>query len=129
MVTHVVLYRPKPGLEADAGDRFAQSIVIARREISAIRRFTVGRRIQDGPSYARGPFPDYPYIAMIEFEDRGGLLAYLQHPMHASLGQQFGASVEAALVYDFHTVDAADAARVLPAGAQPPPGCGRVGVP
>ena len=80
MVAHLVLYRPKPGLDAEARDRFTEAIVLARREIPAIRRFVVGRRIVDGPSYKLGPFPDFPYIAVIEFDDRAGLLTYLQHP-------------------------------------------------
>lgn len=113
MVTHVVLYRPKAGLEAAAGERFAAAIALARREIAAIRRFTIGRRLENGPVYQQGPFPDFPFIAAIEFDDREGLLTYLQHPTHAALGQQFGATLDAALVYDFQTVDAADAETFL----------------
>jgi hypothetical protein len=113
MVAHLVLYRPKPGLDAEARDRFTAAIVAARREIPSIRRFVVGRRLADGPSYALGPFPDFTHAAVIEFDDTDALLTYLQHPLHADLGQAFGASVEAALVYDFETADAADAERFL----------------
>jgi hypothetical protein len=108
MVAHLVLYRPKAGLDADARRRFSDAIVAARREVPAIRRFLIGRRLADGPSYALGPFLDFPYLGVIEFDDRAGLLAYLQHPVHAGLGQMFGAAVEAALVYDFETADAED---------------------
>lgn len=119
MVAHVVLYRPKPGLGEAARDRFLASIDVARREIGAIRRFTVGRRIHDGPTYRGAPFPDFPYMAAIEFDDREGLAAYLAHPMHAALGQEFGASLEAALVYDYEVADAADAAALLTSSSEP----------
>jgi hypothetical protein len=113
MVIHVVLYRPRAGLEVAAGERLAEAIELARREISAIRRFTVGRRLEDGPAYKQGPFPDFPFVALIEFDNRAGLLAYLEHPMHASLGRQFGETLDAALVYDFDSVDATEARSFL----------------
>jgi hypothetical protein len=113
MVAHLVLYRPKPGLDAEARDRFTEAIVVARREIPAIRRFLVGRRIVDGRPYTLGPFPDFPYVAMIEFDDRAGLSTYLLHPMHAGLGEAFGSTVDAALVYDFETADASEAESFL----------------
>ena len=108
MVTHLVLYRPKPGLDASARRQFIESLTLAQREIPCIRRFVVGRRIVDGPSYTLGPFPDFPYVALVEFHDRAGLVHYLEHPMHASLGREFGEKVDAALVYDFDTVDASE---------------------
>jgi hypothetical protein len=117
VVTHLVLYRPKPGLDAEARLRFAEALSAAHREIPSIRRFVVGRRIVDGPSYKLGPFPEFPYVAVVEFDTRAGLVEYLAHPMHASLGQAFGASVDAALVYDFDTAEVAgdggDVASVL----------------
>jgi hypothetical protein len=50
---------------------------------------------------------------MIEFDDRAGLSTYLLHPMHAGLGQAFGSTVDAALVYDFETADASEAESFL----------------
>jgi hypothetical protein len=115
VVAHIVLYRPKPGLDAEARLRFTNALVAARREIPSVRRFHVGQRITDGPSYAMGPLPEFPYVAVIEFEDRAGLLEYLAHPAHASLGQAFGAAVDAALVYDFDMADASAAASFISA--------------
>ena len=113
MVMHLVLYRPRVGLDAEARRRFANALIAARREIPSIRRFLVGRRIVGGPSYALGPFPDFPYVAAIEFEDRAALVEYLAHPTHGTLGQAFRESVDATLVYDYEATDAADAAAWL----------------
>ena len=113
MTFHVVLYRPKPGLDRDARHRFVTALAAARREIRAVRRFWVGRRIVDGPAYQVGEMPDFPYAAVVEFDDRAGLLQYLSHPAHIALGREFGASAEAALVYDYDAVDASDAEFVI----------------
>lgn len=113
MVAHLVLYRPKPGLDDEARAKFTEAIVAARREIPAIRRFIVGRRLMDGPSYQLGALPDFPYLAVIEFDDRPGLTTYLQHPSHTGLGGMFRSAIDAALVYDFDIADAADVERFL----------------
>jgi hypothetical protein len=44
---------------------------------------------------------------VIEFDDRAGLAAYLAHPFHARLGQLFGATTEAAQVYDYEMFEGA----------------------
>ena len=113
MTFHVVLYRPKPGLDSGARQRFISALAAARRDIGAVRRFWVGRRIADGPTYQVGEMPDFPYAAVVEFDDRAGLIKYLAHPAHIALGREFGASVEAALVYDYDAVDASAAEFVV----------------
>jgi hypothetical protein len=57
--------------------------------------------------------PDYPYLAWIEFDDAAGLRSYLAHPVHATLGRAFRSTLESALVYDYETADAAEAAGFL----------------
>ncbi|MCU0255234.1 MAG: Dabb family protein [Vicinamibacterales bacterium] len=113
MIAHLVLYRPKPGLEDEARQRFTAALVAARSDITAIRRFTIGRRLEGGPSYGLAEFPDFPYMAVIEFDDVAGLRAYLTHPVHAGLGQAFRASLASALVYDYAIADAAEAETFL----------------
>lgn len=113
MIVHIVLYRPRPGLEAEAREDFVAALVAARRDIPAIRRFTVGRRFEQGPSYNMAGLPDYPYLALIEFDDAAGLKSYLGHPVHASLGRAFRSTLESALVYDYETADAAEATAFL----------------
>ena len=113
MTLHVVLYRPRPDLEDDAKQRLVDTLVAARRDIPAVRRFLVGKRLGEGPRYQVGDMPDYPYAAVVEFDDRAGLLSYLAHPAHLALAREFGASVESALVYDYEAVDASSAEFVV----------------
>ena len=113
MTFHLVLYRPKPGLGDESRQRFVNALAAARRDIESIRRFWVGRRISDGPSYQVGDMPDYPYAAVIEFDDRAGLIKYLSHPAHIALGREFAESVDAALVFDYDAVDASAAEFVI----------------
>ena len=44
------------------------------------------------------------FLVMLQFDDAAGLAAYLQHPAHQELGERFGDSLAAALVYDFEDV-------------------------
>lgn len=113
MIAHIVLYRPKPGLEAEAREDFVAALVAARRDIPGIRRFTIGRRFEQGPSYNIAGLPDFPYLAWIEFDEAAGLKSYLAHPVHASLGRAFRSTLESALVYDFEVADAAEAPAFL----------------
>lgn len=113
MVAHLVLFRPKDGLDEEARRRFTDALSAARRDIPAVRRFSVGRRLAGGPSYDLPALPDFPYVAVVEFDDEEGLRAYLAHPAHEALGLQFRSALAAALVYDFEMVDAGEAATLL----------------
>ena len=101
MITHFVLLRLKPGLPEDAREALAAALTRATREIPAIRRARVGSRVTLGRAYEQLMSTDYSFAAILEFDDRSGLLAYLDHPAHAQLAQHFYASVEQALTYDF----------------------------
>ena len=101
MITHVVLFRLKQGLPEDARDALAAALTGATREIPSIRRARVGARVSLGRAYEQLMTTDYSFAAILEFDDRSGLLAYLNHPTHAQLAQHFYASVEQALTYDF----------------------------
>jgi hypothetical protein len=113
MLLHVVLFRPKPGLERETHVALAQAIQSAARTIPSVRRFEVGRSIDDPPPYAASGFLAFPFVATVEFDDRAGLLAYLDHPAHRELGRIFNETLEAALIYDYDTVDASEAAGLL----------------
>jgi hypothetical protein len=43
----------------------------------------------------------YSHAALLEFDDREGLEAYLRHPAHDDLAAQFFAAFDEALLYDF----------------------------
>jgi hypothetical protein len=44
---------------------------------------------------------DFPYAAILEFDDISGLRAYLEHPAHADVGGAIFQTAEDILVYDF----------------------------
>ena len=47
----------------------------------------------------------FDYAAIIEFDDRAGLLAYLEHPSHERLASSFFAAFEEALMYDYELTE------------------------
>jgi len=118
MLTHLVLFRPKPGLTAADAAMLIGALEAAAAGIAGVRRFLVGRQTPSPPRYAAGAPPDFPYLALVEVDDRAALDAYLAHPAHQALGAAFNASLGAALVYDFDTedVDAGGARRLLAPG-------------
>lgn len=107
MILHLVLYRPRPGLDADAAAGFLEALRATRATVPEIRQFWVGRRLADGPAYRMTGFPDHPFVAVVAFDDREGLLRYLRHPLHETLGHHFNSTAESALIYDFDVTDAA----------------------
>ena len=101
MIVHLVLFRPRPDLTADQRAALASSFEAALHAIPAIRRARVGQRVLLGRAYEALMRSDYPYAAVIEFDDETGLRAYLDHPAHEELAARFFESFEDALIYDF----------------------------
>ncbi len=113
MIAHVVLFRPDPKLSPTNARLFAHAFERAVREIPSIRRVRVGKRVTIGTAYEQLMQSDYPYAAVVEFDNIAGLEAYLAHPAHEDLGLRLFASVEEALVYDFVMEDGAAGMRTL----------------
>ena len=105
MIAHVVLFRPKPDVSDAARQEIFHALRGASGGIPSVRRFEIGRRLIHGAEYERLMTADFPYAAIIEFDDRQGLEAYLRHPMHDALGKAFYALLDAALVYDYEMMD------------------------
>jgi hypothetical protein len=101
MIVHVVLFRPRPGLSDSDREAMFTALRSAATHITTVRRFHVGARITHGAVYEGLMSLDFPFAAMIEFDDLEGLKAYLGHPQHDSLGELFYRYQEAALVYDY----------------------------
>ena len=101
MVLHVVLFEPRADLSAESMQALLASIERAAREIPSVRRFEVGRRLDDGPNYLVGAPPALTYVAIVGFDDRAGLDAYLTHEAHVELGRLFNQALAAAFVYDY----------------------------
>ena len=101
MITHVVLFRLRPGLAEEARDGLADALSRAAREIPSIRHARVGSRVTIGRAYEQLMTVDYPFAAILEFDDADGLQTYLDHPLHEQLAHLFFACIEHALMYDF----------------------------
>jgi hypothetical protein len=100
MIVHLVLFRPRADFGAADRNAIAAAIDRARREIPAIRKFAVGKRTFRETNYAR-EMEDFPFVALVEFDDAAALQAYLQHPAHLELSRLFRTTSEKALAYDF----------------------------
>ena len=101
MIAHVVLFKPKAGLDAAGRQRLASAFEEALRAIPSIRRARIGRRVTHGRPYEQLMTVDYEYAAILEFDDVAGLKTYLANPAHDALGARFFDSFEAALMYDY----------------------------
>jgi hypothetical protein len=100
MIAHLVLFRPRADLSSQAAHELTASFEAALTQIPSIRRARVGRRIATGRGYEALMRVDYTFAAMIEFDDRAGLDAYLEHPSHQRLASQFFSAFAEALFYD-----------------------------
>ena len=106
MIFHVVLFRPRPDVgEAERRAMF-DALDAASDGIPSVRRFLIGRRVTHGATYEGMMKEDFPYSAVVEFDDLAGLAEYRTHPKHEELGRLFYALLEAALVYDYEIEDA-----------------------
>ena len=101
MVAHVVLFKPKPGLDAATRQRLADVFQHALCEIPTIRRAHIGRRVTHGRPYEQLMTVDYEYAAILEFDSVDDLKTYLAHGAHDALGSLFFEAFEVALMYDY----------------------------
>ena len=106
MISHIVLFSPKPTLSAADRKALIESLQHAVSGIPSIKRATIGRRVLlNRPGYETQMAEHYEYSAIIEFETEADLRAYLDHPAHAELGKRLFVSADRVLAYDFIQVD------------------------
>ncbi len=116
MIAHIVLFRPRADLSPVERAALVRALEAASRAIPSVRRFRVGRRVTHGRAYEAAMPEDYPYAAVVEFDDLAGLAAYLDHPVHAELGRLWAETSAGTLVYDYELADAAHAVAGLEGG-------------
>jgi hypothetical protein len=105
MISHVVLFRPKPTLTTDERTALIQSLRDAVSGIPSIKRTRIGKRILlNRPGYEAQMAEHYEYSAILEFDSETDLRAYLDHPAHVDLGRRLFMSADAVLAYDFNNV-------------------------
>jgi hypothetical protein len=113
MILHMVLFRPRPDLTADARKTLVQAFADVIAQVASIKRSRIGRRRTHGRQYEQLMKENYTHAAVLEFDDLGGLKAYLEHPVHARLGTLFFECFEQALMYDFEMRDGQDGLAAL----------------
>ena len=112
MIAHIVLFRPKAELSPQERDGIGAAFADAVKDIDAIRSVRVGRRILIGRGYEQLMTEDFTHAAILEFDDRAGLQAYLEHPTHTALAARFFAIFDRALMYDYELGDASHVERL-----------------
>ena len=106
MIAHVILLEPRGDLSTGEKQAVLEAFVAATREIPVVKRCRLGRRVLHGlPGYESFMRTGFEYLAILEFDDVGGLKAYLTHPAHAAVGQYFTTAAANALAYDYDVVD------------------------
>ena len=111
MIAHVVLFRPRPDLSNVESRALIDAFATALRAIPSIRRARVGRRVRIGRSYEDLIHADFPYAAILEFDDADGVRAYLDHPAHEAISTRFFAAIADTLIYDFEVEETAEGLR------------------
>src|SRR5260221_8011420 len=101
MVLHVVLMKPRGDWSPADRAAFADAFEHAVRTIPTVRSVKIGRRVLHGAGYEGATPGGFEHLAIIEFDDLGGLQTYLVHPAHEELGARFGQSLGSAAVLDF----------------------------
>jgi Stress responsive A/B Barrel Domain len=114
MISHVVLFRPRPTIGPAERAAIAEHLKTAIVQCPTVRGCRVGRRVQHGlAGYEQQMAEDYQFALILDFDNVEGLLAYLQHPAHAGIGGLFTSAASASLAYDYEVVDLKDAAQLL----------------
>jgi hypothetical protein len=114
MISHIVLFRPRPALGAAEKLAIVEHLKTAIARCPTVRRCRVGRRVLHGvPGYEQLMAEDYQFSLILDFDDVEGLKAYLQNPAHAGIGGLFTTAASASLAYDYELLDVTDAAQLL----------------
>jgi hypothetical protein len=109
VIAHVVLFKPKSDVPIDKLRSFAQLLKAVRGEVETIRRAFVGRAVEGLATYRQNIGDTaYEYAAVLEFDDKEGLLTYLNHPKHQELGMMFWELCESTAILDVEARDLDD---------------------
>ena len=105
MIAHIVLFRLRPEVSLEDRRALLDGWATVLNDIPVIRRARVGRRVRIGRSYESLTRLDFPYVAVLEFDNVEALRAYLDHPAHEALATRLFAAIADTLIYDFDVTD------------------------
>ena len=100
MISHLVLFRPRPDLSPADREALIAAFRTAVRDIPTVRGVRAGRRVTHGAGYEPAA-PNLDILIAIDFDDLAGLQTYLRHPAHTDLGARFNQAMDSGMVYDF----------------------------
>lgn len=101
MIAHIVLFRLRPEASLEERRALIDAWAAALKDIPVIRRACVGQRVLIGRPYESLTRLDFPYAAVLEFDDVDALRTYLDHPAHEAMATRLFAAVADTLIYDF----------------------------
>lgn len=106
MISHIVLFEPKPELTQNDYLLFAQQLGSVLRNVPGVIRAEIGRAV-DVDSGQRRNFGGHTYnfSAVITFSGEEDLVAYLNHPEHIELGRLFWEYCRSTVVMEAQIVD------------------------
>ena len=114
MISHVVLFRPRPSLTTDQRQTLVTALRRAVEDIPQIKRAMIGKRLMlNRPGYETQMAEHYEYSAILEFDSEADLRAYLDHPAHSELGKLLFTSADAVLAYDFTNLAPHEISRLI----------------
>ena len=96
-----MLFRLRPDVSSEDRRALLDAWATALNDIPVIRRARVGRRVRIGRSYESLTRLDFPYAAVIEFDNVEALRAYLDHPAHEAVATRLFDAIADTLIYDF----------------------------
>jgi hypothetical protein len=109
VISHVVLFRPRPTLSAEERTALIEALKAAVSGIASLKRTSIGTRILlNRPGYETRMAEHFEYSAILEFDSEADLRDYLDHPAHTALGRLLFTMADAVLAYDFKSTSLAD---------------------
>ena len=106
MIAHVVLFEPKPDVPAEVTRAFFEALRTTVRAVPEMLRAQVGRTADSGQETKHvGSQMTYSFLAIFEFENRGGLERYLSSPSHDAVREMFWRYCQSTVIADAEMVD------------------------
>jgi len=99
VIAHIVLFRPRADVAEAERLAFVAALEQACRDVPVIRRATVGRSLPGDHGV------EFPYTAVMEFDNETDLRAYIAHPLHQPLARLFRETCAATTIVNAQIVD------------------------
>lgn len=96
MIRHVVLFKFRPEVSAETRADFVQTLRRLADEVETVRALEVGVNFTESPRA-------HDVALIVDFDDREGLAAYIEHPRHQPVRARAAALCSTFPVVDYET--------------------------